>query len=193
MSYPPHIIDRFWSKVDKHGPIPEHRPELGPCWIYTKGKYGTGYGKFCKGQGQETGAHQFAWEIENGPSPSGECVLHKCDVRTCVRNDGENSHLFSGTKKRNSEDMVAKRRHGSITRPDRVPHGARNASALYPGLRRGEKNGRAKLTWALVQAIRLKRANCGTTYEKLALEFGVSVSLIGQIVKHQIWKGAEAA
>ena len=26
--------ERFWSKVDKNGPIPSHRPELGPCWIW---------------------------------------------------------------------------------------------------------------------------------------------------------------
>src|SRR6478609_5365672 len=37
--------DRFWKKVDKNGPIPAHRPELGPCWIWTGWICsGTGYG-----------------------------------------------------------------------------------------------------------------------------------------------------
>lgn len=26
---------RFWEKVNKDGPIPEHQPELGPCWEWT--------------------------------------------------------------------------------------------------------------------------------------------------------------
>lgn len=28
---------KFWEKVNKHGPVPEHCPELGPCWIWTAG------------------------------------------------------------------------------------------------------------------------------------------------------------
>lgn len=26
--------ERFWSLVDRDGPIPEYRPDLGPCWIW---------------------------------------------------------------------------------------------------------------------------------------------------------------
>ena|ERR1700694_1946906 len=26
---------RFWLKVNQNGPVPEHRPELGPCWVWT--------------------------------------------------------------------------------------------------------------------------------------------------------------
>ncbi len=26
------LDDRLWSKVHKEGPVPGHRPELGPCW-----------------------------------------------------------------------------------------------------------------------------------------------------------------
>ena len=34
---PSTLEERFWRKVDKNGPIPEHRPELGPCWVWTAG------------------------------------------------------------------------------------------------------------------------------------------------------------
>ena len=27
------LAERFWAKVNKDGPVPEHRPDLGPCWI----------------------------------------------------------------------------------------------------------------------------------------------------------------
>jgi hypothetical protein len=28
------IIERFWAKVNKDGPIPEHCSELGKCWVW---------------------------------------------------------------------------------------------------------------------------------------------------------------
>lgn len=41
-----------------------------------------------------------------GPIPKGMFVLHKCDVRACVKPD----HLFIGTKKDNTRDMMSKGR-----------------------------------------------------------------------------------
>lgn len=38
----PPLEERFWAKVNKDGPIPEHRPELGPCWVWT-GSLSRGY------------------------------------------------------------------------------------------------------------------------------------------------------
>ncbi|MBU6428993.1 MAG: hypothetical protein KGR26_08285, partial [Cyanobacteria bacterium REEB65] len=32
------VIQDFWAQVDKDGPIPSHRPDLGPCWIWTRNK-----------------------------------------------------------------------------------------------------------------------------------------------------------
>lgn len=182
--------DRFWDKVNKDGPIPEHVPHLGPCWIWTKGLRRGGYGQFHSPSGHH-GAHQFAWEIENGPIPEGLCVLHKCDVRACVRNDGENGHLFVGTKKQNTQDMISKRRYGAITRPDRVARGERNGSVRYPGIRAGEKNGRAKLTWDMVTEIRERHDRNEASQSAMAREYNVSASLINQIVLRQIWTEAQ--
>lgn len=39
-------MKRFWSKVDKDGPIPAHKPELGQCWVWTASKNNAGYGRF---------------------------------------------------------------------------------------------------------------------------------------------------
>lgn len=38
------VIERFWLKVNKDGPIPEHKPELGPCWVWIGRKNPDGYG-----------------------------------------------------------------------------------------------------------------------------------------------------
>jgi hypothetical protein len=37
------LPERFWKKVDKNGPVPAHRPELGPCWLWTGALVGRGY------------------------------------------------------------------------------------------------------------------------------------------------------
>jgi HNH endonuclease len=91
---------RFWAKVDQNGPIV--RPELGPCWLWTASRGADGYGQFERG----LRAHRVAWETENGPIPDGLGILHKCDTPLCVRP----SHLFTGTQKENSHDMVRKGR-----------------------------------------------------------------------------------
>src|SRR5690349_18540768 len=39
--------ERFWTKVDRYGPVSEHRPDLGPCWLWTAATTGgKGYGSF---------------------------------------------------------------------------------------------------------------------------------------------------
>src|SRR5690348_8449196 len=40
----PSSLDRFWAKVDKNGPVPEYRPDLGPCWLWTASTRPSGHG-----------------------------------------------------------------------------------------------------------------------------------------------------
>lgn len=75
---------RFWPKVDKNGPVPEHRPDLGPCWIWTASTAGVGYGQFWAGPGKSDKAHRFAYELLVGPIPEGLVPDHLCRVRACV-------------------------------------------------------------------------------------------------------------
>lgn len=74
---------RFWTKVNKDGPIPPTRPDLGPCWIWTACKNRTGYGKF--GLGYRTIlAHRYAYESIVGPVPVGLVLDHLCINPPCV-------------------------------------------------------------------------------------------------------------
>ncbi len=75
--------DRFWAKVDKHGPIPAHRPELGPCWVWLAGKTTGGYGHFSI-KYEDVLAHRFAYEDAIGPIPDGLHLDHLCRNRVCV-------------------------------------------------------------------------------------------------------------
>lgn len=74
---------RFWTKVDKAGPVPEHRPDLGPCWLWTAATV-RGYARFSIGY-QAIQGHRWAWEEANGPIPAGLQLDHLCRVRHCVR------------------------------------------------------------------------------------------------------------
>jgi hypothetical protein len=80
----------------RQGEVPDHRPDLGPCWMWTGALHSggrTGYGWF---RGRAL-AHRASYEIHVGPIPSGEQVDHLCRVRLCV-NPG---HLESVTPRVN--------------------------------------------------------------------------------------------
>jgi len=65
-----------------------------------------GYGEFCAPSDKHVFAHRAAWEMYRGQIPQGACVLHRCDVRSCVNPD----HLWLGSKGENNKDMAAKGR-----------------------------------------------------------------------------------
>ncbi|MFB8182631.1 HNH endonuclease signature motif containing protein [Streptomyces sp. NPDC055966] len=77
--------ERFWSRVDKNGPIPEHCPELGPCWVWTGG-LAEGYGAFWL-DGRQERAHIVAYTWAKGEIAEGHERDHLCRNRACVRPD----------------------------------------------------------------------------------------------------------
>ena len=101
-------LRRFWAKVDKDGPIPNHAPELGRCWEWTAClRDGYGHFRYCETMWS---AHRFGYWIQTGIDPrntDGQWVLHKCDNRKCVRGD----HLYLGDEGDNCRD-TAERYHG---------------------------------------------------------------------------------
>jgi hypothetical protein len=78
------IKARFWSRVDKSGPI---CPRLGTrCWLWTRGKVPSGYGQFWDG-GRNVPAHCFAWRLLRGTVPDDLELDHLCRNRACVNPD----------------------------------------------------------------------------------------------------------
>ncbi len=80
------LADRFWTKVNKAGLIPEQHPELGPCWQWTASTTAQGYGQIrtAGGAGAMLYAHRVAYEFAVGPIPEGLQLDHLCRVRSCV-------------------------------------------------------------------------------------------------------------
>jgi HNH endonuclease len=77
------LMANFWRKVNKDGPIPEHRPELGACWAWTGSRLPEGYGTFRVGT-IVARAHRFAYEQFVGPIPEGLTIDHLCINPPCV-------------------------------------------------------------------------------------------------------------
>lgn len=79
--------DRFWARVNKEGPIPKDRPDLGSCWLWL-GKSHHGYGHFTTGQGKnrkQHQAHNVAFEWEYGSIDHKLDRDHLCRVPIYVR------------------------------------------------------------------------------------------------------------
>lgn len=95
--------ERFWRKVDKNGPIPEHFPELGPCWVWTAATTPHGYGQFWNGE-RLVVAHRWLWTQRIGEPDALLC--HRCDNPPCVNL----AHLFEGSQTDNMRDMARKGR-----------------------------------------------------------------------------------
>jgi hypothetical protein len=103
--------ERFWTKVNKNGPMPSAEavalyPEIAGqrCWIYgtTNAKR---RGRVWLSRGRKRNASAVAWYLATAKWPTQHC-LHKCDVGFCVRF----SHLFEGTYGDNLRDAYAKGR-----------------------------------------------------------------------------------
>lgn len=83
-----------------------YEPNTG-CELWTGGlSVGGRYGNAYAGSKKSQLAHRLSWVRSNGKIPRGMCVLHKCDTPLCVNP----RHLFLGTNKDNTEDMVQKGR-----------------------------------------------------------------------------------
>jgi hypothetical protein len=80
---PTPAAERFWPKVDKNGPIPEVRPDLGPCWVWRGGRY-QGYGTFHPTASTIIRAYRWAYTTLVGPVPPGLELDHLCRNRACV-------------------------------------------------------------------------------------------------------------
>ena len=132
------------------------------CWIWIGSVIPSGYGKIMK-DGKQCSAHRISYELFVGKIPENLRVLHKCDVPSCVNP----SHLFIGTAKDNSQDMVNKKRHKAVH--------------LY-----GEKNGFSKLDNLAVKEIRTSKLS----YSALAKKFNVVKSTICYIKNNRQWVNA---
>ena len=179
-------IANFWSKVNK-GPHPKG------CWLWTACQSGRGYGVigWPGRRDRMMLAHRASFFLAGKEVTDDKpCVIHSCHNRDCVNP----AHLSAGSKKDNSEDMVAAGRsckgdrHYSHTQPEKVPRGDNHFSRTHPEKSaRGSQFKKAKLTEEKVVMIRERCAN-GELQREVAASMGVTTQAVSLVVNRQLWK-----
>lgn len=102
---------RFWSKVDKNGPLAS--PLLGHCWIWLGGQTMKGYGVFkarLNGKFKTVQAHRYALILSNIEMPVGTELDHLCRKRPCVNP----LHVESVTHRVNIMRGIGKAAHYAV-------------------------------------------------------------------------------
>jgi len=131
------------------------------CWVCASHHRVKGGYPQCESDGQRYFLSRFVYEQCFGEIPEGLCVCHKCDNPPCINPQ----HLFLGTRKDNTQDMVKK---------------GRNRNGILPG----ESNGQSKLTSQQVLVI----LNDSNSNNKIAAKYGVSKSTILRIKNRKSWR-----
>lgn len=109
------------------------------------------------GQFKPMKAHRYSFERAYGGLPAGKMVLHRCDNPSCVNPE----HLFLGDVLINAQDCAAKNR------------------TVF-----GERNQHAKLTDAIVSAIKAS----DKSGPALAREYGVTRATINKVRRGETWR-----
>lgn len=101
----PQIYRGAFAEDLKIGALPNHRPDLGPCWEWSGARNEAGYGVLSKTMFGTRLVHRVALVLANGKLLSGD-VMHHCDNPPCARP----SHLQEATHQENMSDAAAKGR-----------------------------------------------------------------------------------
>lgn len=148
------LIKRFEERVM---PVP-----YSGCWIWMLSLRHFGYGQFGVASDKSVLAHRFSYEVYKGEIPKGMLVCHACDTPSCVNPD----HLFLGTHKDNTQDMLRKGRFNPPT---------------------GERQHVSKLKWEDVPSIKEMYAN-GISQSKIAKQYGLHQSTVSVLLNNKTWK-----
>jgi hypothetical protein len=152
------VEDKFWDHIWTN-------EETG-CWEWTGVLNYKGYGMIVHRK-KQVAAHRTSYKIHYGEIPEGMLVCHKCDNRKCVNPE----HLFLGTPKENSQDMVRKGRRGHSNNG-----------------RIGEAHGMHIVTEEQVLEIRALRESKNLSFGELGKMYGVTRHAIYRIVHRLAWK-----
>lgn len=133
--------------------------KVNECWVVPPTP--SGGRRTALYNGREYELYRIQWILANGDIPEGLYICHRCDNGNCVNP----RHLFLGSPKMNTQDMMRKRRN-------------------YAGAK-GSTNHNSKLSYAQVCEIR-ERRNRGEKLKNLVSKFGVSEAYIIDISKGRV-------
>lgn len=189
------VEERFWQRVDFDGPVPELRPDLGPCWLWRLSRNSKGYGQTFLFPTIGTGPHRVAWHLAGRPLILGMELDHLCRNPVCLRvthleqvTKLENMLRGNGWSGRNSRKTHCSKRH---------PFNAANTVIDAKGHRRCRTcaNGKAVRLAAERALTRQERAIARAYREAISADPCRYCGKLGREVDHfyPITKGGSAA
>jgi hypothetical protein len=131
------------------------------CWNWVATKDRDGYGLLTHHRGKQIRAHRASYEFHVAKIPVGLLVCHSCDNPSCINPN----HLFVGTSKENTRDMLDKNRRPVL---------------------RGERHPNAKLTNNQVTQIKQLRSE-NRLLKDIANQFNISFQTVSSITKGTTW------
>ena len=142
--------------------LTRYNVSVNGCWIWNSTTDKDGYGVFTHHRNKQIRAHRASYEFYVGSIPNDVFICHKCDTPSCINPN----HLFIGTAKDNTRDMMTKGR-------DFKPCGSEHPSS--------------KLTEDNVIEIR-KLHTYGLAHSEIAKCYGVVFQTISSIVTRRTWR-----
>lgn len=178
MRHPP---EEIWRRLMLKTKVNPDRVCRGvPCREMQLSLNENGYGRMWDGERRQY-VHRLSWEVTVGPIPDGIDICHHCDNPSCI----EPAHLWDGTAKQNTADMISKGR--DLVGRRVVSEKLRGRDAPWV---RGSRHPLASLTYE--DAVRIKMADVVPNdpvrgAAALARKHGVSESLVRGIRRGDNW------
>lgn len=138
----------------------------GDCMEWKGGTDKKGYGVL-NWKGKNARAHRLSYQLTYGDIPKGYLICHSCDNPKCINP----KHLWAGTSKENSQDMMRKGR-GNLKKGVRF-----ELAPFRPHSKLNEEN---------VIDIK-KRLRNKETAVSISKSYGVSDRTIGAIKRGRLW------
>lgn len=121
---------------------------------------------YWRGGGVERPVRALVYELRHGPLPAGKMACWTCTTERCVE------HVEAMTKR---ERGALSSSRGAFRTPERIA-----------AVMRGQRKRAPKMTMELANLLRQQRKR-GATYEKLAADFGIHLSLAHKICQNKAW------
>jgi len=150
------------QKISIEKKLQNYSIEKNGCWNFLGCKDVDGYGVFGHGRGKQLRAHRASFEFHKKNTIDGLFVCHSCDNPSCINPN----HLFVGTPKDNTHDMIKKGR-----------------KVIF----KGATHPCAKLNEVDVLFIRKQRL-LGKKLKEIANEIGIKFQTVSEICNGKTWK-----
>jgi hypothetical protein len=148
------------KQISEH--MKNYNISLNGCWIFCGNKDKDGYGIFTHGRGKQLRAHRASYEFHKKQDATGKLVCHSCDNPSCINPD----HLFLGSPKDNTQDMIKKGRKASC---------------------QGSEHPFAKLNEVDILFIKQERS-FGKKLKDIANDYGITFQTVSDICRGKTWK-----